>query len=127
MPGPSEARTRKELIDPALTKAGWNVADRTQVGLEIPVDGFDPAAWQALKRKLSAIAGQPVTYEIPMPAGVSDYTLHRANGGSSRWWRPSGRAAIRAWPRPKVHAVFDRNRSLLCPLLSEAQRESIAG
>ena len=41
---PDEAKTRKELIDPALEKAGWNVKNQNQVGIEIPVDGLDPAA-----------------------------------------------------------------------------------
>lgn len=31
---------RKELIDPALAAAGWNVNDKVRVGIEIPVDGF---------------------------------------------------------------------------------------
>ena len=41
---PTEAKTRRELIDPALQKAGWDVGDPNQVRIEIPVDGFDPAA-----------------------------------------------------------------------------------
>jgi predicted type IV restriction endonuclease len=36
---PSEAKTRKELIDPVLLRAGWNVTDPDQVGIEIPVGG----------------------------------------------------------------------------------------
>ncbi len=42
---PTEAHTRKDLIDPALKRAGWDVADPNQVGIEIPVDGFD-AGWR---------------------------------------------------------------------------------
>jgi hypothetical protein len=49
---PSEARTRKELIDPALARAGWDVNDPARVRVEIPVDGFDPGAWQALSARL---------------------------------------------------------------------------
>jgi hypothetical protein len=49
MPDPTEAKTRRELIDPALKKAGWDVANPNQVGLEIPVDGFDP---QACRRRI---------------------------------------------------------------------------
>jgi predicted type IV restriction endonuclease len=45
----NEATTRQELIDPALKKAGWDVTNRDQVGLEIPVDGFDPQAWNNSK------------------------------------------------------------------------------
>jgi type I site-specific restriction endonuclease len=37
LPGPTEARTRKELIDPALQKAGWDVHNRDRVGLEISI------------------------------------------------------------------------------------------
>ena len=54
----SEAETRKELIDPALEKAGWYLRDRTRVGIEIPVDGYDAEPWN----------------------GVTDYVLLRENG-----------------------------------------------
>jgi type I restriction enzyme, R subunit len=53
-----EAKTRKELIDPAIEKAQWRLTDRTQVGFEIPVDGADAAPWN----------------------GVTDYVLWRENG-----------------------------------------------
>jgi hypothetical protein len=49
MPDPTEAKTRKELIDPALIKAGWDVDNLDQVGLEIPVDGSD---LQACRRRI---------------------------------------------------------------------------
>jgi hypothetical protein len=55
---PNEARTRKEKIDPALLKAGWNLRDLTQVGIEIPVDGYDAEPWN----------------------GITDYCLYRPNG-----------------------------------------------
>lgn len=32
----SENLTRKQLIDPQLTKAGWNLHDQTPVRFEIP-------------------------------------------------------------------------------------------
>ena len=35
---PTEAQTRKTLIDPALTRAGWDLDDQDQVRFEIPVD-----------------------------------------------------------------------------------------
>jgi type I site-specific restriction endonuclease len=39
----SEAQTRKDLIDPALEKAGWDVHDQAQVGTEIEKrQGFRP-------------------------------------------------------------------------------------
>jgi hypothetical protein len=37
----SEAKTRNELIDPALGATGWNLHNHQQVGLEILVDGYD--------------------------------------------------------------------------------------
>src|SRR5690348_11950329 len=55
---PNEAKTRKDLIDPALEKAGWNLRDPAQVGIEIPVDGYDAEPWN----------------------GVTDYCLYRPNG-----------------------------------------------
>jgi type I restriction enzyme, R subunit len=44
----SEAKTRKELIDPALESAGWYLHNHQQVGLEIPVDGYDQAPWNGV-------------------------------------------------------------------------------
>ncbi|MBD1809764.1 DEAD/DEAH box helicase family protein [Microcoleus sp. FACHB-SPT15] len=54
----NEANTRKELIDKALEKAGWSLDDSNQVGIEIPVDGYDAAPWN----------------------GVTDYCLYLPNG-----------------------------------------------
>jgi type I restriction enzyme, R subunit len=54
----SEAQTRYSLIDPQLRKAGWNLADRTQVAAEIPVAGYDASPLE----------------------GVTDYCLYRPNG-----------------------------------------------
>jgi len=54
----SEQETRYSLIDPQLKRAGWNLSDRTQIGLEIPVSGYD-AHW-----------GE----------GITDYCLYRSNG-----------------------------------------------
>ena len=54
----NEANTRKEIIDKALEKAGWNLDDSNQVGIEIPVDGYDAAPWN----------------------GVTDYCLYLPNG-----------------------------------------------
>jgi len=54
----SEARTRKELIDPALEIANWHLKDKSRVGLEIPVDEYEKEPWN----------------------GVTDYSLYRANG-----------------------------------------------
>jgi type I restriction enzyme, R subunit len=54
----NEARTRKELIDPLLEAAGWNLRNRQMVGQEIPVDGYNKEPWN----------------------GITDYSLYRENG-----------------------------------------------
>lgn len=54
----NESRTRKELIDLQLAKAGWKIEDRNQVKLEIPVDGEDAEPWN----------------------GVTDYCLYNLKG-----------------------------------------------
>lgn len=54
----SEARTRAKRIDPQLEKAGWNLNDRTQVRIEVPVDGYDAQPWN----------------------GVTDYCLYNPSG-----------------------------------------------
>jgi type I restriction enzyme R subunit len=54
----SEKETRYSIIDPLLIKAGWNLADHTHVGFEIPVQNYD-------KTRVT---------------GFSDYCLYKANG-----------------------------------------------
>jgi type I restriction enzyme R subunit len=54
----SEERTRKELIDPQLEKAGWYLHDHSKVKIEIPVDGYEAEPFN----------------------GVTDYCLYRENG-----------------------------------------------
>lgn len=44
----NEAQTRKALIDPLLKKAGWDVADHSLVGTEIPVAGEDAEPWDGV-------------------------------------------------------------------------------
>ena len=44
----NEAQARYVVIDPALRHAGWNLDDRTQVGIEIPVDGYDAEPWNGV-------------------------------------------------------------------------------
>lgn len=41
----NEAQTRALHIDPQLRFADWKLNDRTQVRLEIPVDGYDAEPW----------------------------------------------------------------------------------
>jgi type I restriction enzyme R subunit len=54
----NESRTRALQIDPQLRGADWKVNDRTQVRLEVPVDGYDAEPWN----------------------GVTDYCLYDASG-----------------------------------------------
>lgn len=54
----SEKETRYTLIDPMLTKAGWNIHDRSQVLFEIPTENYDKT----------------------LINGFTDYTLYRENG-----------------------------------------------
>jgi type I site-specific restriction endonuclease len=44
----SEATARATLIDPDLLRAGWDLADHTQVRLEVPVDGYDATPWNGI-------------------------------------------------------------------------------
>src|SRR5947207_562911 len=43
-----ESQTRSLLINPQLVAAGWNLKDRSQVGFEIPVDGYDKEPWNGV-------------------------------------------------------------------------------
>jgi type I restriction enzyme R subunit len=99
----NESQTRKEHIDPALAKAGWDVRDHTQVGIEIPVDGFDPLAWQQLERELRQIRDQANISNINLPAGISDYVLYRENG--------------------EILAVVEAKKTSIDPRLAQAQTE----
>src|SRR6266480_718296 len=54
----TESQTRALLINPLLVNAEWKLSDRTQVGFEIPVDGYDAEPWN----------------------GITDYCLYRPSG-----------------------------------------------
>ncbi len=99
LPGQNEAKTRIELIDPALKKAGWDVNNPEQVRTEIPVDGFDPNAWENVKRILEAGG----IYDGNLPKGVSDYALYRPNGD--------------------IIAVVEAKRTSVDPRLAQTQAE----
>jgi type I restriction enzyme R subunit len=100
---PNEATTRRELIDPALKKAGWDVSDSSQVGLEIPVDGFDPEVWKQLEARLRRLKDKGDTSTLELPAGISDYALYRANG--------------------EILAIVEAKRASTDPRLAQAQAE----
>jgi len=76
----SEANARKELIDPALLQAGWDVSRKDQVGLEIPVDGTDPAAWKALEAKLRRIKDKAGDYSALVLACTTQPTFRQKIG-----------------------------------------------
>lgn len=44
----NEAKTRAQHIDPQLRAADWRLTDRTQVRLEVPVDGYDAEPWNGI-------------------------------------------------------------------------------
>jgi type I restriction enzyme R subunit len=100
---PSEAKTRKDLIDPALMKAGWDITNPTQVGLEIPVDGSDIEAWQRLEQKLIELKQSGGLGNIKLPTGVSDYALYRSNG--------------------EVFSIVEAKRTSIDPRSAQAQAE----
>jgi len=98
-----ETTTRKGLIDPALQEAGWDINDPDQVGIEIPVEGFDPQAWKALEARLRRLGEAGVPYEVELPKGISDYVLYRPNG--------------------EIIAVVEAKRTSIDPRLAEAQTQ----
>jgi type I site-specific restriction endonuclease len=44
----NEFLTRVQHIDPQLRTADWRLNDRTQVRLEVPVDGYDAEPWNGV-------------------------------------------------------------------------------
>jgi len=44
----NDSQTRALLINPLLADADWKLSDRTQVGFEIPVAGYDPQPWNGI-------------------------------------------------------------------------------
>ena len=44
----NESQTRSLLINPLLANADWKLSDRSQVGFEIPVAGYDPQPWNGI-------------------------------------------------------------------------------
>jgi hypothetical protein len=56
--GPDRISNALAAHQSLLTKAGWQLSDRSQVRFEIPVDGYDADPWN----------------------GVTDYCLYNASG-----------------------------------------------
>jgi type I site-specific restriction endonuclease len=76
----TEAQTRKDLIDPALKRAGWDVSNPDQVGLEIPVDGFSPEGWRALESELRRMAEGGPACDPNASKHVGNHVLYHLNG-----------------------------------------------
>ena len=95
----NEQQTRTRLIDGALQKAGWDLNDAAQVGVEIPVDGTDPAEWARLSQALRAGTAQHT--DVTLPSGIADYLLYQENG--------------------EVLAVVEAKKTAINPQLAEAQ------
>lgn len=101
---PNERLTRRDLIDPALERAGWKISDSSRVRIEVSVDGMDPALWAALEvrlRSLGHTAG--LSGDAVLPSGIADYVLYRENG--------------------EVLAVVEAKKSAINPALAQAQVE----
>lgn len=78
MSGPNEAQTRRQYIDKALYHAGWDISDKDQVGIEIPVDkSMTAVQWQVALKKLRE---SRAAYNVSVPRGISDYLLYEPNG-----------------------------------------------
>ena len=80
MSSPTQAQTRKDVIDPALERVGWDLNNPNQVRFEIPVDDVSPAAWQSLQARLRQLRDPRLSYDTQLPSGVCDYALCRPDG-----------------------------------------------
>jgi hypothetical protein len=88
LPGPTEAETRKKLIASALRKAGWDLEDATQVGIEIPADQYDPAVWHQLAAELRTQHHIP---DVKLPQGICDSVFYLPNGDILANWDQGSR------------------------------------
>ncbi|MCB0188102.1 MAG: DEAD/DEAH box helicase family protein, partial [Caldilineaceae bacterium] len=100
-PNPTEAQTRRTLIDAALRDAGWDLDNGLLVGQEIPVDETDSIAWRKLQRELNALKQKGVAYNGQLPKGITDYALYHPNG--------------------EVLAVVEAKRMSVDPRIAQAQ------
>src|SRR5688572_26849779 len=103
MPNTTELQTRQLLIDQALSRAGWDLNDHTQVGQEIPVDGTSAFAWQRVQAKLRAAHGPGLNLQISIPTGITDYVLY--------------------YPTGEILAVVEAKRTSVDPRIAQAQTE----
>ena len=79
MSDPNEAVTRKQMIDPALARAGWDVNNPDQVGIEVYIKSLDAQARLAHETEMKRIAQSAGRYDV-YPQGECDYVLYRPNG-----------------------------------------------
>ena len=64
MTDPNEAVTRKQMIDPALARAGWDVNDPDQVGIEISIKSLDAQTQFAHENEMKRIAEAAGRYDV---------------------------------------------------------------
>ena len=105
MPGPSEAKTRKELIDPA-PKTGWVECGRLEPGWSRDSCGrIRSGCLAGAPKKASTYPRRPAALPTTWrpPKGVSDYALYRPNG--------------------EVMAVVEAKRTSTDPRLAQTQAE----
>ena len=79
MTDPNEAVTRKQMIDPALARAGWDVNNPDQVGIEVSIKSLDAQARLAHETAMKRIAEADGRYDV-QSQGECDYVLNRPNG-----------------------------------------------
>jgi len=72
VPTPTKAQTRRQLIDPALQRAGWDLNNPNLTRTESPTDGFDPAAWKALAAQLDHLCTRHQIADVDLPTGITD-------------------------------------------------------
>ncbi len=108
----NEAQTRALLIDPLLREAGWRLDDKTQVGIEIPVDGYDKEPWNGITDYClfdpTGDHANPFTSPpLPSPPLPEDFFYHRPTFRTSTLTttrsRASGRAPLPNTPAPSLH------------------------
>ena len=105
MPNLNEAKTRALLINPQLEKAGWNLSDRSQIQVEVPVTGYDPTPWN----------------------GFTDYCLYHSDGSilavieaqrSAREVETGYASALRDWQT--AYAELEAAAGLALPTVAGA-------
>lgn len=82
----NEARTRALQIHPQLRAAGWKLNDRTQMRLEVPVDGYDAEAWNGVTDYCLYDASGNVISVVEANAAGRSGGWYELDGETSRFW-----------------------------------------